>query len=167
MNYLFKIYLFHTITSFCLQMLCYSRCVHHVCFGVNGPITAQLSNRPWQWSGIAWSHLLLSFTFPYINWPIIRVRTLYISRITNHISITLFRTVVLAPLSTSSLAVSVCSSSQAKCLWNINRIMTLLFRVILKIVCDKFQINIDFYLLAYIGIKVIKPVIICHGVGEK
>ena len=51
-------------------MLCYSRWVRHVCFGINGPITAQLSNGPWQRSGIAWSHLLLSFTFPYINWPI-------------------------------------------------------------------------------------------------
>ena len=51
-------------------MLCYSRWVRHVCFGINGPITAPLSNGPWQRSGIAWSHLLLSFTFPYINWPI-------------------------------------------------------------------------------------------------
>ena len=69
-NYLFKMYLFHTINSICFQMLCYSRCVRHVCFGINGPITAQLSNGPWQRGGIAWSHLLLSFTFPYINWPI-------------------------------------------------------------------------------------------------
>ena len=69
-NYLFKIYLFHTINNICFQMLLYSRCVRHVCFGINGPITAQLSNGPWQGSGIAWSHLLLSFTFPYINLPI-------------------------------------------------------------------------------------------------
>ena len=69
-NYLFKIYLFHTINSICFQMLCYSRWVRHVYFGINGPITAQLSNGPWQRSGITWSHLLLSFTFPYINLPI-------------------------------------------------------------------------------------------------
>ena len=69
-NYLSKIYLFHTINSSCFQMLCYSHCVRHVCFGINWPITAPLSNGPWQWSGIAWSDLLLSFTFPYINWPI-------------------------------------------------------------------------------------------------
>ena len=68
--FLFEIDLFHTINNICFQMLCYSRCVRHVCFGINGPITAQLSNGPWQLSGIAWSHLLLSFTFPYINWPI-------------------------------------------------------------------------------------------------
>ena len=42
----------------------------YVCFGINGPITAQLSNGPWQRSGIAWSHLLIPFTFPYIHWPI-------------------------------------------------------------------------------------------------
>ena len=52
-NYLFEIYLFHTINSICFQMLCYSRWVRHVCFGINGPITAQLSNGPWQRSGIA------------------------------------------------------------------------------------------------------------------
>ena len=69
-NYLFEIYLFHTINSICFQMLCYSRWVRHVCFGINWPITVQLSNGPWQRSGIAWSHLLLSFTFLYINWPI-------------------------------------------------------------------------------------------------
>ena len=55
-NYLFKIYLIHKLNSICFQMLCYSRCVRHVCFGINGPITAQLSNGRW---------LLLSFTFPY------------------------------------------------------------------------------------------------------
>ena len=76
-NYLFEIYLFHTINSICFQMLCYSRCVRHVCFGVNGPITAQLSNGPWQRSGIAWSHLLLSFTFPYMNWPITEGENIY------------------------------------------------------------------------------------------
>ena len=58
------------INSICFQMLCYSRCIRYVCFGINGPITAQLSNGPWQRGGIAWSHLLLSFTSPYINWPI-------------------------------------------------------------------------------------------------
>ena len=52
-NYLFEIDLFHTINNICFQMLCYSRCVRHVCFGINGPITAQLSNGPWQLSGIA------------------------------------------------------------------------------------------------------------------
>ena len=52
-NYLFEIYLFHTINSICFQMPCYSRWVRHVCFGINGPITAQLSNGPWQRSGIA------------------------------------------------------------------------------------------------------------------
>ena len=51
-------------------MLCYPHWGRHVCFGINGPITAQLSNGPWQRSGIAWSHLLLSFTLPYINLPI-------------------------------------------------------------------------------------------------
>ena len=85
-NYLFKIYLFHTINSICFQMLCYSRWVRHVCFGINGPITAPLSNGPWQRSGIAWSHLLLSFTFPYINWPITEgenVRSPVIAFVTN------------------------------------------------------------------------------------
>ena len=49
-------------------MLCYSRCVRHICVGVNGPITAQLSNGSWQRSGdrlIPPPPLI-----PYINWPI-------------------------------------------------------------------------------------------------
>ena len=60
--------------SICFQILCYSHCVRHVCFGINGLITAQLSNGPWQRS--AWDRLipppplLHQFTFPYINWPI-------------------------------------------------------------------------------------------------
>ena len=29
--------LFRTKHSVCFQMLCYSRCVHHLCFGLNGP----------------------------------------------------------------------------------------------------------------------------------
>ena len=30
-NYLFKMYLFHTINIICFQMFCYSCCVRHVC----------------------------------------------------------------------------------------------------------------------------------------
>ena len=51
-------------------MFCYSCRVRHFYFSVIGPITSPLSNGSWHWSGIAWSHHLLKFTFPYINWPL-------------------------------------------------------------------------------------------------